>query len=59
LSYSHDLRIKAKKGEKIVLYRAVEENITWFRHYRQDKDGLKIVSPKDVGFAQDKLLWSA
>jgi hypothetical protein len=30
LSYSHDLRITAKQGEKIVLYRGVEENITGF-----------------------------
>jgi hypothetical protein len=59
LSYSDDLRITAKQGEKIVLCRGVAENITWFRHYRQDKDGLKTVPTKEVAFAQDKLLCNA
>lgn len=59
LSYTHDLRIKGDKGEKITLYRASEDGTTWFRHYRQDKDGLKIVSTKEVAFAEDKLLSDA
>lgn len=56
LSFSDDLLHIKANTKKIVLYRASKENIFWFRHYRQDSDGLRIVSPKEVAFTEDKLL---
>ncbi|KAJ5129610.1 uncharacterized protein N7515_005649 [Penicillium bovifimosum] len=59
LSYTHDLRIKSSPGERIVLYSASPDGKAWFRHYRQDKDGLRIVSASEVTFDEDRLLSSA
>ncbi|KAJ5238802.1 hypothetical protein N7468_003421 [Penicillium chermesinum] len=56
---SDDLRLKAKEGQVIGLFRAAKETVTWFRHYRQDEDGLRIVSPRVVAFAEDALFESA
>lgn len=59
LSYTDNLRIKRNLGERITLYSASEDGKSWFRHYRQDKDGLKIVSANEVSFDKDRLLSSA
>jgi hypothetical protein len=59
LSYTHDLRIKCNPGERITLYSASDDGKAWFRHYRQDKDGLKIVSANDVAYDEDGVLCSA
>jgi hypothetical protein len=59
LSYTHDLRIKHDTDEEVTLYSASEDGKSWFRHYRQDENGLKIISPNDVIFDKDRLLSSA
>ncbi|KAJ5566116.1 hypothetical protein N7535_007754 [Penicillium sp. DV-2018c] len=59
LSYTHDLRIKSNPGERITLYSASPDGKAWFRHYRQDKDGLHIVSSNDIAFDEDTLLSSS
>ncbi|KIA75550.1 hypothetical protein HK57_00689 [Aspergillus ustus] len=60
LSFSYDndaLHITAgPAGQKMDLIRSSSEDITYFRHYRQDNDGLRIVSPQDVAFGDDPLL---
>jgi len=45
LHFNQDLRIQARANKKVTLYRASGDCVTWFRHYRQDSDGLRIVSP--------------
>lgn len=59
LSYIDDIHIKYPTGEKITLYSASQDGKTWFRHYRQDENGLKIVSANDAIFDEDRLLSSA
>lgn len=59
LSYTDDLRIKSPKDGKITLYRAPTEGDSWYRHYRQDKDGLLIVPSRDGAIEGDKLLSGA
>ncbi|KAJ5651178.1 uncharacterized protein N7484_004901 [Penicillium longicatenatum] len=53
-TYDHQIKIAAKKGTNV--YRPSKEGTAWFRHYRQDDDGLKIVSSRKVAFAKDGLL---
>ncbi|KAJ5525837.1 hypothetical protein N7494_012487 [Penicillium frequentans] len=59
LIYTHDLRIKAPVNKLITLFRASKEGAAWFRHYRQDEDGLNIVSNREVAFPEDRLLSDA
>ncbi|KAJ5647785.1 hypothetical protein N7490_004157 [Penicillium lividum] len=59
LSYIQDLRIKSNPGEKITLCSASEDGKACFCHYRQDRDGLKIVSANDVAFDEDRVLSSS
>ncbi|KAJ5547920.1 hypothetical protein N7513_005154 [Penicillium frequentans] len=59
LIYTHDLRIKAPVNKLITLFRASKEGAAWFRHYRQDEDGLSIVSNREVAFTEDRLLSDA
>lgn len=52
---SEDLRLQAKDMQTISLFRATRDDVTYFRHYRQNKDGLRIVSSRVVDFAEDVL----
>ncbi|RAH67893.1 uncharacterized protein BO66DRAFT_430210 [Aspergillus aculeatinus CBS 121060] len=45
--------------KRITLFRASKEGMACFRHYRQDKDGLKIVSAEDTAFVDDSVLGKA
>jgi len=56
---SEDLRVKAPEGQTMTLYRASIDQITYFRHYRQDSNGLRIVSSRTVTVAEDPLLTNA
>lgn len=53
---SEDLCLKAPTGRTMSLFRASEDSTIYFRHYRQDQHGLRIVSSRTVAFAQDPLL---
>lgn len=55
LIYTHDLRIKASVNKLIFLFRASKEGAAWFCHYRQDEDGLKIVSNREIAFTDGLL----
>lgn len=59
LSYVDDLRIKAPSSGKITLYRAPIEGDSWYRHYRQDKNGLMIVPSQNGAIEGDRLLSTA
>lgn len=48
-SNEDQIRIRAPEGGRVRLFRAAKEQMTYFRHYRQDPDGLKIVSPRATG----------
>ncbi|GAB1193440.1 hypothetical protein APSETT444_002656 [Aspergillus pseudonomiae] len=56
---SEDLRVKARDGQRMSLFRVSEDYITYFRHYRQDSNGLRIVSSQTVTVAEDPLLANA
>ncbi|KAB8271100.1 hypothetical protein BDV30DRAFT_250262 [Aspergillus minisclerotigenes] len=56
---SDDLRVKAPDGQTMSLFRVSPDQITYFRHYRQDLDGLRIVSSRTVTVAEDPLLANA
>ncbi|KAM0192360.1 hypothetical protein ACHAPI_008307 [Fusarium lateritium] len=47
LEFSTTLTLKAKK-KSFTLLQGSLKNFTWFRHYRQDKDGLRIVNPDTI-----------
>ena len=53
---SEDLRVKAPEGQMMSLFHASKDQITYFRHYRQDSDGLRIVSSRSVSAAEEPLL---
>lgn len=59
LTYTNEIRIKGRNGKKVTLYRPTDEERKWFRHYRQDDDGLKIVSNRQTAFEQDTFLSSS
>lgn len=59
LSYTNGLHIKGRKDNRICLFRPSAGSASWFRHYRQDGDGLKCVSNKEVAFGQDRILSTA
>ncbi|KAK6810946.1 hypothetical protein RU639_013259 [Aspergillus parasiticus] len=56
---SEDLRVKAPDGQTMSLFRVSPDDLTYFRHYRQDLDGLRIVSSRTVTVAEDPLLANA
>ncbi|PIG80511.1 hypothetical protein AARAC_001636 [Aspergillus arachidicola] len=56
---SDDLRVKAPDGQTMRLFRVSPDQITYFRHDRQDLDGLRIVSSRAVPVAEDPLLANA
>jgi hypothetical protein len=56
LSYTNEIRIKGRNGKKVTLYRPTDEEKKCFRHYRQDDDGLKIISNRKTTFEQDTTL---
>ncbi|KAE8406699.1 hypothetical protein BDV37DRAFT_269732 [Aspergillus pseudonomiae] len=56
---SEDLRVKARDGQRISLFRVSKDYITYFCHYRQDSNGLRIVSSQTVTVAEDPLLANA
>ncbi|OGM41149.1 hypothetical protein ABOM_009857 [Aspergillus bombycis] len=56
---SEDLRVKAPDSQRMSLFRVSKDHITYFRHYRQDSNGLRIVSSQTVTMADDPLLANA
>jgi len=55
LSFENTLIIKAREGMTLTLFNRGESGeITWFRHYRQNADGLRIVSPEKNTAAEVK-----
>lgn len=56
LSYTDDLRMKGRHGIGISLCRPSAGTACRFRHYRQDKDGLKFVSTNETTFGRDGIL---
>jgi hypothetical protein len=56
---SECLHLKAPDGQTMSLFRACKDHITYFRHYRQDSNGLRIVSSRTVTLAEDSLLAKA
>jgi hypothetical protein len=56
LSYTNEMRIKGRNGKKVTLYGPTDEEKKWFRHYRQDDDGLKIISNRETTYEQDTIL---
>lgn len=56
LSYTNEIRIKGRNGKKVTLYRPTDEENKWFRHYRQDDNGLRIISNRETTFEQDTIL---
>ncbi|KAI6765988.1 hypothetical protein HG530_007058 [Fusarium avenaceum] len=59
LNYTNGIHIKGRNGKKVTLYRPTDEEKKWFRHYRQDDDGLKIISNRETTFEQDTILSSS
>ncbi|KAJ5683366.1 hypothetical protein N7462_006531 [Penicillium macrosclerotiorum] len=55
---SDELRVKGPGGQAMSLFRVSKDHITYFRHYRQDSDGLRIVSSRSVDVSDDDLLAS-
>ncbi|KAI6776502.1 hypothetical protein HG530_000447 [Fusarium avenaceum] len=47
LEFSTTLILKAQK-KSFTLLQASAEDLAWFRHYRQDEDGLRIVNPDTI-----------
>jgi hypothetical protein len=56
---SERLILKAPDGRKTRLYRVSKDHVTYFRHYRQDSHGLRIVSSRSVNLTDDPLMSSA
>jgi hypothetical protein len=53
---SDELRLKGPDGQAMNLFRLSKDHVTYFRHYRQDSDGLRIVSSRSVELSDDPLL---
>jgi hypothetical protein len=56
---SEKLLLKAPDRQKMRLFRISEHHVTYFRHYRQDSDGLRIVSSRSVSLTDDPLVSGA
>ncbi|EAW17141.1 uncharacterized protein NFIA_005010 [Aspergillus fischeri NRRL 181] len=56
---SEKLLLKAPDRQKMRLFRVSEDHVTYFRHYRQDSDGLRIVSSRLVSLTDDPLVSGA
>jgi hypothetical protein len=56
---SEKLLLKAPDRQKMRLFRISEDHVTYFRHYRQDSDGLRIVSSRSVSLTDDPLVSGA
>jgi hypothetical protein len=55
LRFENSLLIVPRKGRTLTLFsRGPSGEITWFRHYRQNEDGLRIVSPVENAAAEEK-----
>lgn len=55
LEFFTTLILKAQK-KSFTLLQASAEDLAWFRHYRQDEDGLRIVNPDTVIPAENSVL---
>jgi hypothetical protein len=56
---SEDLYVKAPDDQTLSLFRTSKDSITYFRHYRQDSNGLRIVSSRTTRVEDEPLLQNA
>lgn len=63
LSDNNTIRITSNENagvnHKVTILDISNDDIVWFRHYRQDADGLHIVSPKVSAIKEDSILSKA